>query len=115
MTLQEMKSLTGPNYLFVFENRGTNEQVAWVEQASGDVSVYPARYNKFNINVDAKFPGATLGTWIYRVYEQTSAVNTDPDLATGLLEAGMAILSPAIRTAQVKYAGANNVYKAYSQ
>ena len=115
MTLGEMKSLEGPAYLFVFENRGTNEMVSWVEQASGDVSAYPDRYNKFAIDVDAKFPGATLGTWLYRVYEQESLVNTDPDLATGLLEAGLAVLSPATRTAAGKYTGANNTYKAYSQ
>lgn len=116
LTLGDMQTLAGGHFLFVFKHRGTGETKAWVENASGDVSLYPARYNAFNVNVDQRLGAdAAPGTWTFQVYEQPSLVNLDPELATGLLETGIAALEPAAAPVTVKYSGAARDYKYYTQ
>ena len=115
LTLADLQTVPGAHYLFVFENRATGENVSWVENASGDVSLYPDRYNAFNITVNDYFTSATTGTWIYKIYEQPSLVNLDPELATGLLESGLAQVQPASDPVTTRYEGQDNTYKVYSQ
>jgi hypothetical protein len=77
ITLTEKQTLTNPNYLFVFKNRSTNNEVKFVLLNAADVSQYKDRYNKFNIKTDKYFSSKPRGQYIYSVYEQTSSSNQD--------------------------------------
>lgn len=89
MTLTEKQTLTSPNYLFWFKSRGTNQEVAFVMLNATDVSPHKERYNEFSVDVDTHFADSPEGDWEYEIYEQASSSNTDPDLATTLLETGI--------------------------
>ena len=78
-TLSE-KEVSGTYWLFVFESRTTNDVVNWIVAKSADLSSYTTRYNKFSVPASV-FQGRTIGMYGYKVYEQSSATNTD---VTGL-------------------------------
>lgn len=90
LTLTEKEVLINPNYLFVFTNVSSNRTVSFVKLNATDTSLYKSRYNKFSFIVNTLFPAALLGQYNYNIYEQASAVNTDPTgltlLETGLME-----------------------------
>ena len=92
MTLTEKQSLSYPNYLFVFTNRSSNEQVKFVKLYANDASLYKDRYNEFTITTNSYFKNALEGQYTYEIYEQTSSTNLD---ITGLnkLETGIMWLS----------------------
>jgi hypothetical protein len=92
LTLTEKETIPTPNYLFVFKNRSTNNEVKFVLLYAADVSQYKERYNKFSIKVDKYFSSKPRGQYSYYVYEQTSTSNQD---ITGLteLESGVMWLS----------------------
>lgn len=95
LTLTEKQILTAPNYLFIFKNRGSNNEVAFVKLNNTDVSVYKERYNKFQIVVNTYFNTSTTGVWEYYCYEQASSTNLNPN-GLNLLESGiMMLLNPA--------------------
>jgi hypothetical protein len=83
LTLTEKETIPTPNYLFVFKNRSTNNEVKFVLLYAADVSQYKERYNKFSIKVDKYFSSKPRGQYSYYVYQQTSTSNTD---TTGLTE-----------------------------
>jgi hypothetical protein len=83
LTLTEKETIPTPNYLFVFKNRSTNNEVKFVLLYAADVSQYKERYNKFSIKVDKYFSSKPRGQYSYSVYQQTSTSNTD---ITGLTE-----------------------------
>jgi hypothetical protein len=83
LTLTEKETIPTPNYLFVFKNRSTNNEVKFVLLYAADVSQYKERYNKFSIKVDKYFSSKPRGQYSYYVYEQTSTSNQD---ITGLTE-----------------------------
>ena len=83
LTLTEKETIPTPNYLFVFKNRSTNNEVKFVLLYAADTSQYKERYNKFSIKVDKYFSSKPRGQYSYSVYEQTSTSNTD---ITGLTE-----------------------------
>lgn len=96
LTLTELCSIDEPNFLFIFTHTLTKTEVAFVKLQSDDESDYPSRYNQFDINTSTLFgTGKPVGEWLYRVYEQASAVNIDPDNATALIESGKLILNRA--------------------
>ena len=78
-TLSE-KEVSGTYWLFVFSSRTTNDVVNWIVAKSSDLSSYTTRYNKFSVPASV-FQGRTIGMYSYKVYEQSSATNTD---TTGL-------------------------------
>lgn len=90
LTLTEKQLLTDPNYLFVFTQRTTGTEYKFVKLNATDTSLFKDRYNKFSFVVNTLFPSAKRGLYVYNVYEQVSAVNTDPTglnlLETGLME-----------------------------
>jgi hypothetical protein len=99
VTLNEFKTLTAPYYLFVFTHVTLKTTVTKIVAAAADASSYPDRVNIFTFDSVALFASAAEGQYFYRVYEQASAVNTDP---TGLtqVECGKMILktsSPLIK------------------
>lgn len=95
VTLNELQTLDEPNYLFRFVHVLTKQVISFIRGQADDESGYPSRYNQFDINTAVTFLNKPVGEWHYTVYEQVGAVNTDPDLATGLLESGKMLLYPA--------------------
>lgn len=89
VTLNENRTLDNGWYLFVFENVTTKARVTKIFAFTEDESTYQDRYNQFPVVVSTLFSGQDTGHWTYRVYEQSSAVNTDP---TGLTEVENGIL-----------------------
>ena len=94
LTLTEKQLLENPNYLFVFTNRSSNQQVKFVKLNNTDVSQYKDRYNKIQFIVNDYFSSSLNGQWDYQVYEQTSTTNTNP-AGLNLLESGVMMLNQA--------------------
>jgi hypothetical protein len=103
VTLNELKTLNEPNYLFIFTHILTKREVSFVKLQTDDLSDYPERYNRFLINTATIFNNEPPGEWLYRVYEQESEDNLDPDNATGIVENGKMLLSRAIDFSFEKY------------
>lgn len=113
LTLTELVSLAVPYYLFVFTHVTTKEVVAFVKSEADDESNYPQRYNQFTINAATVFTGKPSGEWHYKVYEQASAVNVDPDAAGPVLEYGKLYLDRATEFAFTMYEQ-SQTFKAYN-
>jgi hypothetical protein len=79
VTLTELQTLASPYYLIVFEHVTTKDIVTLL--TNEDESLYPERYNQFNIETDVLFLDKQPGDWRYTAYEQESDSNTDPALA----------------------------------
>jgi hypothetical protein len=103
LTLTELVTVPTPYYLFEFTHVATNDRIAFVKAEIDDESEYPARYNKFTINASEVFEDMPVGEWHYKVYEQESAVNTDPEAAGGVLENGKLILDRSTEFEFTKY------------
>jgi hypothetical protein len=90
LTLTEKQLLTNPNYLFVFTNRSANTEIKFVKLNATDVSIFKDRYNEFSIVTNTNFGSSLNGQYVYEVYEQASATNTNPTglnlLETGIME-----------------------------
>lgn len=112
VTLNESKTLTNPYYLFVFTNVSTKVQLTKIVNSADDVSDCPERCNIFQFNTITLFAGQQAGDWYYEVYEQASAVNTDP---TGLnmVECGKVKLKPTATLTREGYAP-TTTYKGYA-
>jgi hypothetical protein len=85
LTLTEKTTISNPYYLFSFKHRLTAVEYNFLLT---DISSYKERYNEFAIT-----EGATVtldaGEYLYRIYAQTSSVNTNPELANELVEEGL--------------------------
>lgn len=103
VTLTEKVTLTSPYYLFVFTHVSEKTVVTKIINSTADLSGYTDRYNKFSINTSVLFLNKPVGQYNYQVYEQSSSTNTDPDLATTLLESGKLLLKPATEFSHVTY------------
>ena len=85
MTLTEKSTLSSPYFLFQFTSDITNDSIVFL---ASDLSNYTDRYNKFLITETSgtvNLSSGTIelnptGTWTYRVFEQTSSSNLDPNL-----------------------------------
>ena len=113
LTLTEFVTINTPYYLFVFTNVTTKDQVKFIKAEIDDESEYPQRYNKFTINAAVVFDNQLSGEWHYKVYQQSSSTNTDPDVAEGVLEYGKLILNRAPEFSYTMYEQAQT-YKAYN-
>lgn len=111
LTLSEKATLTNPNFLFVFKSRNSNEIVKFVVLGSSDLSTYKERFNSFNIVTNTYFATKLTGEWSYTIYEQASSSNTDPTLATGIVEQGQMNLKEATDFNFTSYNNAPNTYK----
>lgn len=107
LTLTEKQTLASPNYLFRFVHRGLNTEVKFVVLNNADTSSYKDRFNQFSIVTNTYFANKDSGEWEYYIYEQTSTTNTDPALATGLLETGIMRLTDATSFSFTKYQTSN--------
>lgn len=113
LTLTEFVTINTPYYLFVFINVTTKDQVKFIKAEIDDESEYPQRYNKFTINAADVFNGQLSGEWHYKVYQQSSATNTDPDATEGTLEYGKLILNRATEFSYTMYEQSQS-FKAYN-
>lgn len=107
LTLKEKQTLSEPNFLFRFVHRSTNAEVKFVKLYASDVSSYKQRFDKFSIVVNTHFANSESGQWDYYIYEQTSTTNTDPSLATGLVEEGIMQLNESYAFTYTKYNPSN--------
>lgn len=107
LTLKEKQTLTSPNYLFVFTHRGSNVEVKFVLLNATDTSAHKDRFNQFSLVTNTYFANYDSGEWEYEIYEQTSTSNTNPSLATGLLETGIMRLNEATSFSFTKYQTSN--------
>ena len=102
LTLQEMKKdfATFVNYLVLFENMGSREQIYFI----GDVATDNARYTALSIftNLDDPLNGDILleesGQYFYKVWGQNSTTNLDPTDTTvvALIEEGTLDVTGAV-------------------
>jgi hypothetical protein len=108
-TLSE-KEVSGTYWLFVFSSRTTNDVVNWIVAKSADLSSYTTRYNKFSVPASV-FQGRTSGMYGYKVYEQSSATNTD---VTGLnmVEEGFVKLIGSVTSNEI-YTDGNVPFSVY--
>lgn len=111
VTLNEKRTLDNGYYLFVFTHILTRNVVTKIYWFTDDTSGFQDRYNEFDITTSTTFLDQPTGQWLYKVYEQASAVNTDP---TGLteVEQGIMMLRPATDFAFQKYEE-ETTFKAY--
>lgn len=107
LTLKEKQTLSVPNYLFIFTHRGSNIEVKFVLLNNADTSAHKDRFNSFSIVTNIYFQTQDSGEWEYEIYEQTSPTNTNPSLATGLLETGIMRLYEATGFSFTKYQPSN--------
>ena len=91
LTLSDSATLTGPNYLFVFTHRTSNEVTSFIKLYANNTSTHKERYDLFSFNVNQLFD--EVGEYYYDVYEQQSTTNLIPSLATSLLESGIMRIS----------------------
>jgi len=103
LTLKEKQTLSAPNYLFVFTHRGSNIEVKFVILNAADTSAFKDRFNQFSIVTNTYFGTQDSGEWEYQIYEQTSPTNTNPSLATGLVETGIMRLSESTSFTYTKH------------
>lgn len=113
LTLTEFVTIPTPYYLFVFTNVTTKDQVKFIKAEADDQSNYQQRYNKFTINSAVVFANQLSGEWHYKIYQQMSSTNTDPDAADGILEYGKLILNRSTEFSYTMYDQAQT-YKAYN-
>lgn len=112
ITLTESTTLVAPYYLFIFENISTKVQYKVIVNSTSDLSEYPERYNRFAIDVSTLFATAQAGQYLYDVYEQASAVNTNPT-GLNLVETGRMLLKPSTNLIQQGYEP-QTTYKGYA-
>lgn len=113
LTLTEFVTISTPYYLFVFTNVTTKDVVTMIKAEIDDESEYPQRYNKFTINSAEVFENQLSGEWHYKVYQQSSSANTDPEAAEGILEYGKLILDRATQFSYTMYEQVQT-FKAYN-
>ena len=80
VTLTELTTLSDGYYLFVFTHETTKAIINVIKSFSSDLSSFKYRFNKFTF-ASSLFTTASIGKYVYSVYEQTSSSNTN---TTGL-------------------------------
>lgn len=108
VTLQEKVTLANPYYLFVFQSDVTGEKVSFLQS---NISTHTDRYDEFliterstNLNPSSgTIEFLPIGSWTYKVYEQSSSTNLNEAEAGTLLETG-----------QAKVVGTNETYSTYT-
>lgn len=114
LTLSEKATLASPFYLFVFENDQTKTRkycIASVTEGTRYDSVTiieSTTEDVYNGTISLVQPGY----WSYKVYEQSSSTNLNPDLATSLLERGKMKVVGTSRT--IKRYNSERTSKAYT-
>jgi hypothetical protein len=92
LTLSEKATIENPNYLFEFYDEQRKVSKFFIAQ---DTSEYKYRYNKFSITekavpnyLNGEVDMSFQGLWTYRIREQESNTNLDPELSGAIVETG---------------------------
>ena len=87
VTVTELTTVSPVHYLFEFEHEQSFLKYYCILP---NLSTATSRYDEFVIEdgVDVTFDYD--GYYTYRIYQQTSSTNLDPDLSSGLVEEGRA-------------------------
>lgn len=87
VTVTELTTVSPVHYLFEFEHEQSFLKYYCILP---NLSIAITRFDEFELNdgVDVTFDYD--GYYTYRIYQQTSAVNLDPELSDGLVEEGRA-------------------------
>ncbi len=95
VTVTELTTIASPNYLFEFIHEQSFKSYVCILT---NVSIATLRYDEFLLidGVDVNFD--YNGSYVYNIYQQTSAVNLDPTLSQGLVETGRAEVVEASAT-----------------
>lgn len=94
LTLQEKVTLDDPTFLFVFTSDSTSVDYAVILADTSTPGAQRDRANQFTLTEGVSDPtnGSVIlgrpGMYTYKVYEQSSTTNLDPDNATGIVERG---------------------------
>lgn len=102
-TVTEKKTLSSPYWLLRFVSDSTHIERAFVK---ANTSTHTERYDLFSIiegtdiSADASL---TKGIWTYRIYEQSSASNTNYLLATTECEVGQVLVKDATENIQQSF------------
>ena len=86
VTVTELTTIDNPYYLFEFITL-TNVPYRTIRNGADNISTETQRYDEFT-GFDNIQPH-TVGTGIYKIYQQTSDTNLDPTLSQGLVETGI--------------------------
>jgi hypothetical protein len=105
LTLTELTTEATPDYLFVFTNVLTKQEVTFTKTYADDLSNFKSRYNKFNIDPSVLFADKEPGEWHYSVYQN--------DANGVLLEQGKMILDGATDFDYDKY-NSQTSFKTYN-
>ena len=84
----EKATLTNPNFLLGFRHKVQNDNV-------GVVLTNTSSYSRYDLFLFTEGTDAVLkytGEYVLTIYEQESAVNTDPDNATGVVHVEQCIV-----------------------
>jgi hypothetical protein len=102
-TLEELTTLPAPFYLFVFNYPG-QDPIKVILDSSEDLTPEGRRkrLNEFSISADL-FEDAPAGNWTYKVYEQASPDNLNPEQAGALVERGILQLNNQAAGAFTQY------------
>ena len=109
VTVSELKTLSNPYWLFEFMHEQSFEKVYCILT---NISTGTDRYDEFQLTdgVEVTFPYS--GFYTYKIYEQTSSSNLDPDLATSLCEEGRAhVWEPSASDQIYDSTIVNNIYE----
>ena len=101
--------LTNPYFLFIFTNRVTGDEIAFVTTNAST----SARYDYFSLIVNDQFEDSETGFWTYDIYEQASASGTSP-VGKNKVETGLMYLHPADTYEPIKYDEQDNTFKTYN-
>ena len=81
ISANEKATLVNPVYLFIFKQKEQNVNIPVILT---NISSY-GRYDLFSFTEGTDAVLTYTGEYVLTVYEQVSAVNTDPDLALGVV------------------------------
>jgi hypothetical protein len=113
VTLTEKQTLTVGYYLFIWTHYTTKQVVTKIYNFTEDTSDYQNRFNNLPLNTNTVFASKPIGQWIYKVYEQSSDTNVDPDLTLTELETGIMTLHPATEFSFTEYTE-TTTFKSYN-
>lgn len=101
--------LTNPFFLFIFTNRVTGDEVAFVATNASTSK----RYDYFSLVVNTHFANKEEGFWTYDIYEQSASTGTSP-IGKNKVETGLMYLHPADTYEPMQYNEQDNTFKTYN-
>lgn len=119
VTLKEKVTLVTPDFLFEFKNDDSKDKSFFI---ASDISTFQDRFNEFTITEKTASPDPLAGEvalregfYTYKVYEQNSTTNLDPDLAGDVVESGKVKVIDATDASLPTYSGETKTKPVYDE